>query len=167
MNKLSNYIYNTVSLLGRDFQRINIVNVIDSDTFSIGNLVIREYYTKSNRGYSYCKETMIVSGATRNDYLGLQLKTVVSLEGNIAIVTDQIENLFYYNNRWFNTLDESEPSDVETESIRCEILTPININKVVKRTYIADNYFYEENGSIKTGPAPLMDIPAWCPPAPR
>ena len=162
MVKLSSYIYNTVSRLGREFNTLDIVPVTRDGTFEIGNLVLREYYISNNKGYTYCKETMIVTGIHNNDYLGLQLQTVVEIEDNRAIVTDQTENVFYYNDRWFNTLDEKEPTSLQDDSIRCEQLVSINISDAVGRTYISNNYYYEENGFLKGGIAPKMNAPKWC-----
>ena len=173
MSKLSNYIFNINNRLNRGLISKNIVIDPYDLTYNIGNLVIREYYTRNKKGYTYGRETMIISNIIRNEYIGLQLQTVVSINGNTALVDPNLQTLFLYNNKWVNTLDDVDQNgniiddptglpDLNGDNIRCEKLSLINVDQVVKRTYISQNKFYEKDGLINNDPAPEMDTPDWC-----
>lgn len=172
MSKLSNYIFNININLKRNLINIEIIEP-NNNTYAIGNLVIREYYNMTKKGYTYCKETMIISNIINNDYVGLQLQTVISINGKTALVDPNIHTLFMVGDKWINTLDEidldgtivNDPTsspDLNNGEVRCESLGLIRSNQAIKRTYISQNKFYEKNGIISNEVAPPMEIPAWC-----
>lgn len=180
MKVLSSYIVESSTFLDTKLEKV-LVKSIATDPLKrspeVGNLVIREHYTKHSNSYDYMKETMIITKVHKNLYSSIEINAIGYISDRYAYVNKFPETLFNVDGKWYKTGDiTDENGDVVIsnnkimirstptidENSTCENVTLIDLDQIVPRFYIDNSIIKEKDGKLVHIQAENMGIPAWC-----